>query len=181
MYLAKKTYVKNWDFQKDKTKKWSVSVKRGGEVIKDIQPKRVKYIIEEVGYWRKANAIHNWFVENVVRSEDWQGENTYVSRDDLKILLDLCEKVLASSELVEGMIKNGQRSTPNGWEDIMEKGKYIKDPTVAKELLPNTEGFFFGSQEYDEWYLKDIEYTAKLIKDLLAEKGDGEFEYSASW
>ena len=27
-------------------------------------------IIEQVGYWRKANQIHNWFVENVQDGED---------------------------------------------------------------------------------------------------------------
>ena len=26
------------------------------------------------------------------------------------------------------------------WVDIMEKGKYIKDPSVAKDLLPNEKG-----------------------------------------
>ena len=26
---------------------------------------RVNYVTLEAGYWRKANQIHNWFVENV--------------------------------------------------------------------------------------------------------------------
>lgn len=181
MYLAKKTYVKNWDFEKDKAKKFAVTVKQGGKVLKAIKPERVSHIVEDIGYWRKANQIHNWFIENVVGDNEWHGDGVSVSREQMEDLLGLCEKVLASSELVEGMVKNGQRSTKNGWEDIMEKGKYIKDPSVAKELLPNTEGFFFGSQEYNEWYYKDIEYTAKLIKEALAENDNGDFEYSASW
>jgi len=181
MYLAKKTYVKNWDFEKDKAKKWSVSVKRGGKVVKDIKPERVEYIVESVGYWRKANAIHKWFVENCVRDTDWQGSGVEVSRTDLEVLLGLCERVLAGSELVEGMIKNGSRTSGKGWEDIMEKGKYIKDPSIAIELLPTTSGFFFGSTDYNEYYYQDIEETAKMIKGLLAEPDNGEFEYSASW
>ena len=34
---------------------------------------------------------------------------------------------------------------------------------IAIKLLPNTEGFFYGSQEYDEYYYEDVE---KLIDDL---------------
>ena len=35
-----------------------------------IELKKVTYIEEEAGYWRKANAIHRWFVENVQKGED---------------------------------------------------------------------------------------------------------------
>ena len=63
MTLSKKTYVQNWDFHKEK-EKHTISIKKGGKVRKDIKSKRISYIVEEVMYWRKANAIHSWFVEN---------------------------------------------------------------------------------------------------------------------
>jgi len=62
MYLSKKTYVKNWDFQK-KSERHTVTIKKGGKVRTDIKPERVSYITESVGYWRKANHIHQWFVD----------------------------------------------------------------------------------------------------------------------
>ena len=58
-----------------------------------INSDRVKYIIEEMCYWHKANAIHNWFVENVQGGDDNCGEY-YVSVVKLKELLNLVLKVL---------------------------------------------------------------------------------------
>jgi hypothetical protein len=50
----------------------------------------------EVAYWRKANAIHGWFVENVQDGED-NCEKHYVSLDSIKELLALVEAVLDGS------------------------------------------------------------------------------------
>lgn len=50
-------------------------------------------IFEEVGYWRKSNQIHNWFVDNVQGGED-ECRPHLVSIDDLKKLRDLCNQVL---------------------------------------------------------------------------------------
>ena len=63
MYLSKRTYVKNWDFMKPEELHEVLVTKNGVEV--GIKPQRVSEIVEEVGYWRKANAIHDWFVKNV--------------------------------------------------------------------------------------------------------------------
>jgi hypothetical protein len=91
MYLLKKTYVKAWDFQaaEDKTK---VTVKKGGKPFPGIRPSRIMYVIEEVGYWRKFNALHNWFVKNVQDGVDDCGEY-YVSKGKLEELLMTLEAV----------------------------------------------------------------------------------------
>lgn len=34
----------------------------------------------------------------------------------------------------------------------------------AMELLPPSSGFFFGSQEIDEWYMRDVEYSIKVFQ-----------------
>jgi len=47
----------------------------------------------EAGYWRKANAIHAWFVKHCQNGNDDCG-NYHVSRDQLLELKLLCEKVL---------------------------------------------------------------------------------------
>lgn len=49
-------------------------------------------IEEEVAYWRKANAIHKWFVENVQAGVDDCGCYE-VSQDQLEELLDVCRHV----------------------------------------------------------------------------------------
>ena len=119
-------------------------------------------LYKEVGYWRKANAIHKWFVANVQNGVD--DCNKYLlTRKNLEDLFNICDKVLKSMELVDG--------------------KVIKDTSTAEELLPTQSGFFFGDTEYDEWYYNKIEYTYDLLKDLL-ENFDFENNYliyQSSW
>lgn len=50
-------------------------------------------IKEELGYWRKSNQIHNWFVENCQEGID-ECQLSEVSREDLEELLELCYKVV---------------------------------------------------------------------------------------
>ena len=141
-------------------------------------------IMEQVGYWRKANEIHNWFVENVQDGEDDCRYHREVTREVLEELLDICNKVLASCKLVNGKIENGYNFDENGNRiPILTDGKYVEDPSVAEELLPTTSGFFFGGTSYDEYYVEDIENTIEIITKVL-ETTDFEREmvyYVSSW
>lgn len=177
MYLSKKFYL--WREKRDK-------LKISG--IKELEGQEVKELVMDAGYWRKANAIHNWFVEELAEGEDYNGHDLLVSKEDMQKLLDVVNKVLDASVLVKGKIQNGSRSYTNDKgeyvsnEPIMEDGEYIKDPSVAKELLPTTEGFFFGSTAYDQYYHKDLVDTKKILEQAIAESDKGfEFYYSASW
>ena len=106
----------------------------------------------KVGYWRKANQIHQWFVDNVQEGED-NCAQYYVSRDQLQELLGVCQEVLTS-----------------------------KDEEVAKDLLPPSVGFFFGSYEISEWYWEQIDDTIKQLEKVLSEvPADWDFYYDSSW
>jgi hypothetical protein len=63
----------------------------------------VKTIGAELGYWRKANQIHKWFVDNVQDGDDDCG-NYRVEWEQLVKLRDLCKKVLANKELAEELL-----------------------------------------------------------------------------
>ena len=91
MYLYKKNYIRTDEFYKPEYRN-EVVVKTGGEIDKKIKPERIRYVVEEVGYWRKANQIHRWFVENVQNGIDNCG-TYYISRDTLQELLELCKQV----------------------------------------------------------------------------------------
>jgi len=52
----------------------------------------------EIGYWRKANAIHKWFVDNVQNGQD-NCIKHYVYNDDLLELKNLCNQVLDDTSL----------------------------------------------------------------------------------
>ena len=64
---------------------------------------KVKTITVEAGYWRKSNQIHNWFVQNVQSGKD-ECQETYVSREQLKELREVCQKVLNNNELAEQLL-----------------------------------------------------------------------------
>ena len=149
MYLIKKTYVKKWDHIKPE-KQFNVVVTRGSEPYPSINPERVKYVEEEVAYWRKANQIHSWFVKNVQNGEDNCGEYS-VSKEDLNALLEDCYSV-------------------------------HDDPIDAPLLLPIAIGYFFGSEEYDEYYFDQIKATIKTIETILEEwDEEGDYYYQSSW
>jgi hypothetical protein len=38
---------------------------------------------------------------------------------------------------------------------------------IARELLPTQCGFFFGSTDYDEYYIEDVKYTIDIITKAL--------------
>lgn len=150
MYLSKRTYVKRWDHQKPE-RQHEVIVNRGGKPREDIDSSRISEVIEEVMYWRKANHIHKWFVDNVQDGVDDCKEH-WVSEEKLQELLNLCEKVLRS--------KNS-------------------------DLLPPSDGFFFGGTEIDDYYYIEIADTIKTLTHELylvrKNKSSGDFYYQSSW
>lgn len=155
MYLSKRTYVKNWDHMQPEDRH-QVSVTRNGAAVAHIKPERVSYVIEEVAYWRKANAIHDWFVKNCQDGVD-ECQESYVSREQLEELLDVITGIL---------------DAPKG----PERDK------LAGETLPPTAGFFFGSTEIDDWYYEDLEFTKNTLTEILAEPDEGDgFIYQSSW
>ena len=101
MYLEKRTYVRQWDFQKPE-EQYNVEVTKGGEPA-NIKSERVTHVCEELGYWRKQNQIHQWFVENVQNGEDNCAEYC-VSKGQLEDLLEICKKILNDNSLAEELL-----------------------------------------------------------------------------
>jgi hypothetical protein len=180
MYLTARSYVKNWEHTPAE-ERYTITIKKGGKLVpkKQIDPEKISYIIQDVGYWRKANAIHKWFVENVQDNQD-DCKEYRVSREKLQELLDTVNKVIAASELVAGKIRNGTMYENGKAMAIIEDGRNIKDPSVAEELLPTEGGFFFGSTDYNQWYYDDLLNTKSILEVALADP-KGEYYYQSSW
>lgn len=103
--------------------------------------------------WRKANAIHRFFVEHVQNGED-DCKSYEIDIETLMMLRDICKKILNSNNQIK----------------------------VAKELLPTQEGFFFGSTDYDDFYFIDVKDTYNEMNRLIENKEEYDwFEYSSSW
>lgn len=81
-----------------------IIIRINGKRIKHgISPDNTSQIVEKVGYWRKANAIHDWFVQNVQDGEDDCGYYD-VSIKQLEELQQLCEEVIANPELAPDLL-----------------------------------------------------------------------------
>lgn len=61
---------------------------------------RAQEVIFEVGYWRKANHIHRWFVENVQDGKDDCGSYN-VSAAKIDELLSVCKMVLDNRQMAD--------------------------------------------------------------------------------
>ena len=163
MYLIRKKYV-GAEYEHRKVK-GTIYITIGDKQL-PIDFNRIVYIEESVGYWRKANAIHKWFVDNVQDGVD-NCQSYYVSAEKLEELLELCKKVKKTAKVKDGVIENAEE---------------------IEEILPTTDGYFFGSTDYDEWYMQDIDYTIKMLGQILREEKKmneqgfySDFEYSSSW
>lgn len=98
MYLNADVYVSDYnekDFPLVEAVKQTVT---GG--LEKFRPKNITF---ELAYWRKANAIHGWFVRNVQEGNDDCGDY-HVSLDKLKELKETCEKVLDNPSLAEELL-----------------------------------------------------------------------------
>lgn len=119
--------------------------------------------------WRKANAIHKWFVDNIQSREDNCREH-YVEREDLKKLLKTINEIL---------------TLPKGEEFVTKlDGKEAFNLKKGKELLPIMDGSFFGGLDYGRWYYEDLIFTKKQIEKILnnLDKYKGvDFYYQSSW
>ena len=180
MYFSRRVYVKRWDHQGE-DKKYSVTVKRGGMVVpnKVLNPDKISYVTEEVAYWRKANHIHNWFVNNVQGGNDDCREYE-VSDEQVKELVELCNRVLKAVKTNKPLPKN-----TDDWQEW--EGIEVTNASQLSKILPPVDGFFFGGTDIDEYYLYDTLHTVESLQPLidLAEdpewKYTGQYYYEASW
>lgn len=148
-YLSKKIYVgAKWEHRNVKAE---VKIEADGEEMK-VNPKRITYIIEEVGYWRKANQIHKWFVENVQGGKDDCGEY-YVSVEQLKALLNDCKLVINVNGLGELVL-----------------------PTQEGFFFGSTEYDEYYKQDIED----TIEIIEGILKEE-EEGARGDYYYSSSW
>lgn len=152
MYLTAKRYL--WSEQ-DK----EVSQKVGEIIGVESDPETrfvgsslmVKSISIDAMYWRKANAIHGWFVENCQGGRD-ECQETYVDRAKLIQLRDLCQSVLDNP-----------------------------DSTGDADLEPRQGFFFGSYEKDEWYYQDLKNTVEGLTKALSLPENEYDFYYQASW
>jgi hypothetical protein len=162
MYLNVSERIDSHDYHRDynevtrtENSRYTNVIEAAGIKVKDNIASSVAVEYTAI-YWRKANQIHGWFVNELADGVD-ECQRIRVSRNDLVSLHNICSQLIDT------------RSTE-----------------LATELLPPTPGFFFGTYEIDEYYWQDVEETHKQLTELLDEiteenKWNYSIEYQASW
>lgn len=121
----------------------------------------------EVGYLRKANAIHGWLVDTFADGKD-DCEPLFLEMEDFDKLKALIDPIL----------------------ELESAGKNSEAISLAEKTLPPTDGFFFGSDEVDQWYFDALKEMSKIIEKYrtLVERSNADghnewwdFIYQASW
>lgn len=162
MYLELRKHFSGYEFSgEEKAANYKAVIEAAG--LEDAAAKDSPYatVSTTAIYWRKANAIHKWFVDTLANGVD-ECQEIHVPVENLKQLRELCFEAL---------------SIPAG----------VEFADHADSVLPSTSGFFFGSTDYDEWYVKDLEHTMDSIDRVLAtlpddgEGWDWSLVYRASW
>ena len=148
MYLNRKTYVKQWSHQTPE-EKFEVTITKGGKPYDGIDLANVTHIEEEVGYWRKANQIHRWFVHYVQAGVDDCGEYS-VSKSQLEQLLNVCREVLNDHSKAEDLLPAaagfffGNTDYDEYYYDDLERTIVMLDKILG-ETNPNQDIYYSSS------------------------------------
>ena len=156
-YLSAKKYVRKFDYSDMQNR---ITTQEYMDLIPMDTPDITQYgdfagitVTYPVGYWRKANAIHNFFVKNVGEEID-NCQEMWVSRDILVELRRRCVDVLNADDMEE----------------------------EAKEVgLETVDGFFFGNTSYGDWYEDDLKLTIEICNKVLTLSSEYTITYQASW
>ena len=108
-------------------------------------------------YWRKANSVHAWFVDNCQNGIDECQYSDPISYEQLAHLVALAKEDITN--IASGQVTNLQ--------------------------LPPRSGSFFGSTEVGEWLIEDLKHTVQRIEEVvriaIEHPAPIQFRYHSSW
>jgi hypothetical protein len=129
MYLNAKRYL--WHSEDELADKV-------GELFPELGDSRVKEVTAEIMYWRKSNAIHKWFVDNVQEGVD-ECQESWLDREKLEALLAVINEVLTNRKKAMELLPPqsgfffGSKDVDNWyWEDLARTKAGIED-ILSKE------------------------------------------------
>lgn len=112
-------------------------------------------VVVEAMYWRKCNAIHKWFVDNVQKGIDDCGHYP-VSQEDLKNLLNTINKVLKSKKLApellppqSGFFFGSADLDQYYWEDLKDTKKKLTD--LLSKFKDGDIGWDWSFEYHSSW------------------------------
>ena len=153
MYLYAREYISanDWDKNADEQKLTNIL---GSMSFAPSELERPSVTVQlPIGYWRKANQIHNWFVQKVQDGED-DCKEYLVDREQLQELLETCEKVMEDPSLREELL-----------------------PTSSGFFFGSTD----YDEWYENDVRETIILLTKILSDTRLNLPNVDFVYTSSW
>ena len=139
MRLYKRMYTRNWSHT---VKRKEVTVKMDDVVVKGFN--NPSYVVQEVAYWRKFNALHGYIVNNFANGVD-NCQDIYLGIDDIKQILSALKDKENPIEPTEGFLFGSQER--DEWYDKDVENAIEVFESVLEELESE-----FGSEHFDYLY-----------------------------
>ena len=158
-YISKKIYI-GAEYEHNKIT-GIVDIKRNG-ISLPIDLSKIDYVTEAFLTWRKVNAIHKFFVDTIQDGED-DCKNYYLPKEVLKEFMVLIKEDIEYLRSCE----------------LDANKKYIVDED--KINLKTQSGFFFGSTDYYEYYVEELEEALQILEQEDFNDDAIEYEYGSSW
>ena len=169
LYLKKERYVSTWTESKLFPLEYPPELKPIVDIAgRELSVEQKTYY--RIGYWRKANAIHAWFVRECAGGVD-ECQEIYVSKEKAKELLDLCKQVLDDHSLAEPLLPTqdgfffGTTAYDEWYFKDIEHTVEILEATLkvleqTDQLRENMKNSGFSWNDADGSYGYDIIYNA---------------------
>ena len=112
-------------------------------------------------YNKENEEVMYWRKSNQIRG--WFVEHNIIQDDDN------CVKRIVTIENLKDLLEDCKR--------------VLADHSLAEKVLPCTQGFFFGSDAYDEYYFDDLQETVDTLQPIIdnADKDHDHFIYEDWW
>lgn len=107
------------------------------------------YCAREDMYFRKVNFLYKYFEDKMDNTNQ-----CWVDKEELEDIVNSCKEIF----------------------DLYDENKEDNSKAIelAQELLPTTNGFFFGSTEYDKYYFNDLENVQYEFEKVLGDLEEDE-------
>lgn len=133
----------------------------------------------EIAYWRKAHAIHGWFVRNVQNGND-DCESYEVKKEKIEELLEICIQVAREAVLTTRVEMIYELMDGTNAINFMNT-LIVENPGACQTVLPIDENDFSNTKLYNENYMKVNIYDTIAQLEGALEDDYILYMYTSSW
>ena len=128
---------------------------------------------KELSYFRKVNFLVKFFNDKMIEycgGTILDGLDIPIDKEWCEELLDKCNQVVNKyNELKTSYTLNTNDDNTKLFESEEANNLFVE---FASEVLSTMAGFFYGSTDYDKWYLEDVKDVIKHLKNNIIPEFD---------